>query len=81
MIADLETRVKRRHQELSLKGLQMSFSGVLAEIKQRDRIDSTRENDPLKQADDAIVVDSSTFSFDEQVQYIVKRIKETIAIE
>ncbi|PDH55261.1 MAG: cytidylate kinase, partial [Rhodothermaeota bacterium MED-G12] len=39
------------------------------------------EKDPLKQADDAIVVDSSTFSFDEQVQYIVKRIKETIAIE
>ena len=41
------------------------------EIKQRDRIDST-EKDPLKQADDAIVVDSSTFSFDEQVQYIIK---------
>jgi cytidylate kinase len=81
MIADLETRAKRRHQELSLKRLQMSYSEVLAEIKQRDRIDSTREKDPLKQADDAIVVDSSTFSFDEQVQYIVKRIKETIAIE
>ena len=81
MIADLETRAKRRHQELSLKGLQMSYNEVFAEIKKRDRIDSTREKDPLKQADDAIVVDSSTFSFDEQVQYIVKRIKETIAIE
>ena len=81
MIADLETRAKRRHQELSLKGLQMSYSEVFAEIKQRDRIDSTREKDPLKKADDAIVVDSSTFTFDEQVQYIVKKTKETIAIE
>jgi cytidylate kinase len=81
MIADLETRAKRRHQELNSKGIQMSYNEVLTEIKQRDRIDSTREKDPLKKADDAIVVDSSTFSFDEQVQYIVKRIKETIAIE
>ena len=59
----------------------MSYNEVFAEIKQRDRIDSTREKDPLKKADDAIVVDSSTFSFDEQVQYIVSRIKETITIE
>jgi len=81
MIADLETRAKRRHQELNSKGIQMSYNEVLTEIKQRDRIDSTREKDPLKQADDAIVVDSSTFSFDEQVQYIIKKIKEFIVIE
>ena len=78
MIADLETRAKRRHQELNSKGIQISYNEVLTEIKQRDRIDSTREKDPLKQADDAIVVDSSTFSFDEQVQYIIKKIKEFI---
>ena len=81
MIADLETRAKRRHQELNSKGIQMSYNEVLTEIKQRDRIDSTREKDPLKQADDAIIVDSSTFSFDEQVQYIIKKIKEFIVIE
>jgi cytidylate kinase len=81
MIADLETRAKRRHQELNSKGIQISYYEVLTEIKQRDRIDSTREKDPLKQADDAIVVDSSTFSFDEQVQYIIKKIKEFIVIE
>ena len=81
MIADLETRAKRRHQELNSKGIQMSYNEVLTEIKQRDRIDITREKDPLKQADDAIVVDSSTFSFDEQVQYIIKKIKEFIEIE
>ena len=81
MIADLETRAKRRHQELNSKGIQISYNEVLTEIKQRDRIDSTREKDPLKQADDAIVVDSSTFSFDEQVQYIIKKIKEFIVIE
>ena len=81
MIADLETRAKRRHQELNSKGIQMSYDEVLTEIKQRDRIDSTREKDPLKQADDAIVVDSSTFSFDEQVQYIIKKIKEFNVIE
>jgi cytidylate kinase len=81
MIADLETRAKRRHQELNSKGIQISYNEVLTEIKQRDRIDSTREKDPLKQADDAIVVDSSTFSFDEQVQYIIKKIKEFILIE
>ena len=81
MIADLETRAKRRHQELNSKGIQMSYSNVVAEIKRRDQIDSTREEDPLKQADDAILVDSSAFSFDEQVQYIVKKIKESITIE
>ena len=81
MIADLETRAKRRHQELNSKGIQISYNEVLTEIKQRDRIDSTREKDPLKQADDAIVVDSSTYSFDEQVQYIIKKIKEFILIE
>ena len=81
MIADLETRAKRRHQELNSKGIQISYNEVLTEIKQRDRIDSTREKDPLKQADDAIVVDSSTFSFDEQVQYIIKKIEEFIVIE
>ena len=81
MIADLETRAKRRHQELNSKGIQMSYSDVVAEIKRRDQIDSTREQDPLKQADDAILVDSSAFSFDKQVQYIVKKIKESIIIE
>lgn len=81
MIADLETRAKRRHQELNSKGIQISYNEVHTEIKQRDRIDSTREKDPLKQADDAIVVDSSTFSFDEQVQYIIKKIEEFIVIE
>ena len=81
MIADLETRAKRRHQELNSKGIQISYNEVHTEIKQRDRIDSTREKDPLKQADDAIVVDSSTFSFDEQVQYIIKKIEKFIVIE
>ena len=81
MIADLETRAKRRHQELNSTGNQISYSEVIAEIKRRDKIDSTREKDPLKQADDAILVDSSTLSFDEQVQYIVKMIKESITIE
>ena len=81
MIADLETRAKRRHQELNSKGIQISYNEVHTEIKQRDQIDSTREKDPLKQADDAIVVDSSTFSFDEQVQYIIKKIEEFIVIE
>ena len=81
MIADLETRAKRRHLELNSKGIQMSYTEVIAEFKKRDLIDSTREKDPLKQADDAILVDSSAFSFDEQVQYIVKKIKETIIIE
>ena len=80
MIADLETRAKRRHLELNSKGIQMSYTEVIAEFKKRDLIDSTREKDPLKQADDAILVDSSAFSFDEQVQYIVKKIKETIII-
>lgn len=81
MIADLETRAKRRHLEHNSKGIQMSYTEVIAEFKKRDLIDSTREKDPLKQADDAILVDSSAFSFDEQVQYIVKKIKETIIIE
>ncbi|MBK98919.1 MAG: cytidylate kinase [Balneola sp.] len=65
MIADLEIRAKRRHQELNTNGIKVSYSEVIAEIKRRDKIDSTRDNDPLKQADDAILIDSSAFNFDE----------------
>ena len=76
LLADVKTAMKARDKR-KVGALRL----ITAEIKRRDQIDSTREEDPLKQADDAILVDSSAFSFDKQVQYIVKKIKESIIIE
>ena len=59
LTASAEVRAQRRHLELQAKGSKDSFEKVLAEIKQRDHQDSTREIAPLKQAKDAILLDTS----------------------
>lgn len=78
MEASPEVRAKRRQDELSGKGIVISFDEILANLKERDRIDSSREMAPLSQAEDAVVIDSSNMSFEEQVSTVVSLARNKI---
>lgn len=65
--ASIEERTKRRYLELKQKGMELSFSEVRTNLSERDRIDSTREDSPLRQADDAIVLDTTHLTRQEQM--------------
>lgn len=71
MTASSHVRAQRRFKELIDKGTEITFEEVLENIETRDRIDTTRETDPLKAADDAIIVDNSDLTIDEQYTFIM----------
>ncbi len=73
--ASAEIRADRRCRELKEKGIPADYATVLAEIKERDYNDSHRKTAPLKQADDAVVVDSSYMTIEDAVDKIVSYIK------
>lgn len=64
--ASAETRAQRRLAEMLEKGANVSFEEVLANVVHRDHIDETREESPLRKADDALLLDNSTMSHEEQ---------------
>lgn len=64
--ASAETRARRRCEELRAKGEEVDFNDVLDNIEKRDRIDETRTVSPLRRADDAVLLDNSTMSREEQ---------------
>ena len=68
LIADIEVRLERRWLELSSKGIQISRDKVKENLLLRDHIDSTRHDSPLRQAADAIVIDTSYLTEKEQLQ-------------
>ena len=72
LTASVETRAKRRYDELTEKGIACDLDEIERDIKERDERDSTREIAPLKQAEDAVLVDSSHMTIDEVVAAIVK---------
>ena len=72
LTASVETRAKRRYDELTEKGIACYLDEIERDIKERDERDSTREIAPLKQAEDAVLVDSSHMTIDEVVAAIVK---------
>lgn len=76
LTADDEVRAKRRYEELKSKGQLIDYNTVLDDIKKRDKMDSTREIAPLKQAEDAVLIDSSQMTPIEVVQKMLKIIKE-----
>jgi len=78
MTAKTEIRAKRRYDELLQNGVNTTFAEVEQNIIQRDYIDSHRETSPLKKADDAIVLDNSNMSIDEQMLWFDKIFHETI---
>ncbi|MBP0724224.1 (d)CMP kinase [Bacillus sp. RG28] len=76
MIASVEERAERRHQENLQKGFESNIEELKKEIAKRDKIDSEREVTPLKKADDAIMLDTSSKSIDEVVNEIMSIVKE-----
>lgn len=78
MTASPEIRAERRYKELKEKGLDVNFEEVLANVEGRDKIDSTREVSPLKQAGDAIVLDNSYMTREEQLEWTINKVKERI---
>ena len=75
MTASEQVRAERRYRELQAKGDNASFEEVLANIQHRDHIDTTRKESPLKKADDAIVIDNTNLTIEEQVQKILAMVK------
>lgn len=76
LIATAEERANRRFKENQLRGIETDYQQLLEEIKQRDYLDSTRKESPLKKADDAIELDSTPLTIDQVVDTIVKWIDE-----
>ncbi|MFY7810163.1 MAG: (d)CMP kinase [Flavobacterium sp.] len=72
MTANAQIRAERRYQELLNSGQKITFEEVFKNIEDRDFIDSNREDSPLKKAEDAIVIDNSFLSKQEQFEMILK---------
>lgn len=69
LTASEEVRAKRRYKELIEKEMPADYDEVLHNISTRDRIDSTREDSPLKQADDSLLLDNSDMTVEEQMDW------------
>lgn len=78
LTASAGERAKRRHKELIDKGINVLYEDVLNDIIRRDDIDSNRKTDPLKMADDAILVDCSYLSIEEVVNLLSSYIDKVI---
>ena len=78
MTASAHIRAKRRFNEIKINQPEVSFDEVLANVKERDEIDSNRRHSPLKMADDAIKIDNSNLSENEQLKKIVQLVQEKI---
>ena len=72
LTASVETRAKRRAKQLKEKGIETTLARLLQEFTIRDARDSARAHSPLKPADDALIIDSSTMNIDEVVQRIAE---------
>lgn len=75
LTASIEERSKRRAKEYSKVGKKVSVGDIKKNLESRDIIDSTRDVSPLQKAPDAIVVDTSTVTIEEQVEIIIKEVK------
>lgn len=80
MTASAEKRAQRRYDELMARGDNVSFEAVLNNVQTRDRIDSTREDSPLTKAKDAIEIDNSELSLDEQFDLVLRLAKDKIKL-
>jgi len=74
IFASLEERAKRRQIDMAKQGIEISVKSLMNEIEKRDHRDSTRQNSPLMQADDAILIDTTNMDVEEQVSFVIDRI-------
>lgn len=78
MTASTEKRAQRRFDELKGKGEEVEYDSVLKNVKDRDFLDSTRKDSPLRKADDAVEFDNSSMNAEEQFEKILKLAKDKI---
>ena len=74
--ASAEIRAQRRFKELETKGMPANFDEILQNVEQRDYIDTHRETSPLRQADDALVLDNSHLTIAEQKVWLMEKFNE-----
>ncbi len=74
IVSDPDVRTKRRFDELKAKGKDISLEEIKANLFSRDKIDSTREHSPLRKAEDAIEIDNTNLSMQEQLILVLKHI-------
>lgn len=79
LTASPEIRAQRRMDELNQKGEQVLFEDVLANVKERDFRDQTRKESPLKRADDAVLVDNSLMTLQEQQKVLMELFEQRVA--
>ncbi|MCD6235234.1 MAG: 30S ribosomal protein S1 [Candidatus Marinimicrobia bacterium] len=75
LVADIRVRAERRLKEQTEKGEKLSLDDVMHQIDMRDRMDSSRDQSPLKKADDAIEINTSDLTIDQQVQRIIDKVE------
>ena len=73
-----EVRARRRFDELTVKGESVTYDSVLTNVRERDRIDSGRAVSPLRQAEDALVLDNSDMTLDQQQAWVEERVRERL---
>lgn len=78
LTASAEKRAQRRYKEMIAKGMQVDYDQLLLEIKQRDYNDSHRAVAPLKQAQDAILVDTTDLTLEESIQRVISIVKDRL---
>ncbi len=74
--ADIRVRAQRREKDYHEIGQDLILDQIVSELEKRDRIDSSRQHSPLKKAEDAITIDTTHLTFEEQVTKIVKLIQQ-----
>lgn len=78
MTADPAVRAQRRYDELTAKGQQVTLDEIERNVRERDAADMSRAISPLRQADDAIVLDNSRMTVDEQMEWFMEKFTEII---
>ena len=76
VVASAEIRAQRRYDELKAKGQEASYEEILANVKERDYIDQNRAVSPLRQAEDAILLDNSNLTIEEQKQWLAEQFQK-----
>jgi cytidylate kinase len=77
MVASAEERARRRQMDFEKIGVKKTLDELIEDIEARDEKDSTREISPLRKAEDAIELNTTDMTLDEQVEYIVNKVKES----
>lgn len=74
--ASVEERARRRYMELQARGDNAKFADILAAMRRRDKIDSTRDIAPLRPADDAVIIDSDNMDTNQVLAYVERLVQQ-----